>query len=112
MSIKEYLIKKIAVNKVTDKLISEKIIDTVISHQFDSALAATALHNSVEISGFGKFVFNQKRADKHMTKYSSQKDMYETQLENTELDEATRRNVEMRLTTLLSNIKTLKQKMI
>ena len=39
--IKEYIIKRLAVNKVTDKLISEKTMDAVISHQFESARNAS-----------------------------------------------------------------------
>ena len=65
MNIKDYLIKKIAVNKVIEnKLIAEKIIHKVIGHQFDSANDAIHKYNSVEFSGFGKFVFNINKAKK------------------------------------------------
>jgi nucleoid DNA-binding protein len=58
MSVKEWIIKKMAVNMV----ISEKTIDSVVTHQFDSANDALNIHKSVEISGFGKFYFNTKKA--------------------------------------------------
>ena len=109
MSIKEFLIKKIAINKVWDKMISEKTVDAVISHQFESASKATSIHNSVEISGFGKFTFNQKRANKQMEKYESQIRYYNGLLEK-ELSDADRKNVEMRIASTLNNIKTLKPK--
>ena len=76
MSVKEWIIKKMAIKMV----ISEKVIDSVVTHQFDSANDALNVHKSVEISGFGKFYFNEKKAIKTMEKYSSQKDMYETVL--------------------------------
>jgi nucleoid DNA-binding protein len=110
MSIKEYLVKKIAINNVCDKMVSEKIIDTVISHQFDSASKATSIHNSVEISGFGKFAFNQKRAMKQMQKYESQIRYFNGLLE-TDLSDADRRNVEMKMQSTLNNIKSLKPKL-
>jgi nucleoid DNA-binding protein len=110
MSIKEYLVKRIAVNKVWDKMISEKTIDAVISHQFDSASAATATNNSIEISGFGKFMFNEKRAIKQMQKYTEQIAYYSKML-SSELTEAERRNTEMRLESINNNVKALKPKL-
>lgn len=110
MSIKEFLVKKIAINKVCDKMISEKTIDTIISHQFDSANAATVTNNSIEISGFGKFVFNEKRGVKLMQKYTEQVEYYSKML-SSELTEAERRNTEMRLESINNNVKALKPKL-
>jgi len=110
MSVKEYLIKKIAINKVCDKMISEKTIDAVISHQFDSASSATVDNNSIEISGFGKFLFNEKRAIKLMQKYTEQIAYYSNML-SSELTEAERRNTEMRLESINNNVKALKPKL-
>lgn len=109
LSVRETIIKQLAVNKIADKLISEKIINEVISHQFDSALKATVVHNSVEISGFGKFSFNQKKATKQMTKYNDQIVYYTEQLNNSDSD-AEKRNLSMRINTILYNIKVLKPK--
>ena len=110
MSIKEFLVKKIAINKVCDKMISEKTIDTIISHQFDSANAATVTNNSIEISGFGKFMFNEKRGVKLMQKYTEQVEYYSKML-SSELTEAERRNAEMRLESINNNVKALKPKL-
>jgi pyridoxal/pyridoxine/pyridoxamine kinase len=60
MSMKDYLIRTLA----SKLMINEKTIDKVISHQFRSANDAMTCNNSVEISGFGKFVFNEKKAAK------------------------------------------------
>jgi len=105
ISTKDYLIKKIA-----EDINEERIIYQVISHQFDSANKATVSHNSVEISGFGKFVFNINKAKKQMLKYLSQEEMYAQQLEEA-TDDASRRNLEMRLQTIKHNIKILKPKL-
>ena len=110
MSIKEFLVKKIAINKVCDKMVSEKTIDTIISHQFDSANTATATNNSIEISGFGKFVFNEKRGVKQMQKYTEQVSYYSKML-SSELTDVERRNAEMRLESVNNNVKALKPKL-
>jgi nucleoid DNA-binding protein len=106
--IKEYIIKKIAVNKVTDKLISEKTMDLVISHQFESAIKAMMTNNTVEISGFGKFLFNFKRAQKELTKYEKIREHYTSLLQNTSLSEEQRKALEDKLAIANDGIKNLK----
>ena len=91
-------------------VISEKVIDAVVVHQFDSANDAVNIHKSVEISGFGKFYFNQKKALAQYNKLLAIKQAYEKML----LDEnitATKRNaVELKMQIIQSSIKTLKPK--
>jgi nucleoid DNA-binding protein len=60
MSVKDFLIRTLAVKMLT----SEKTIEAIVNHQFQSANEALDLNNSVEIAGFGKFFFNQKKAIK------------------------------------------------
>jgi len=62
MSVKDYLVRTLAVKILT----SEKTIEAVINHQFQSANEAMDLHNSIELSGFGKFFFNDKKAVKRV----------------------------------------------
>jgi len=106
--IKEYIIKKIAVNKVTDKLISEKTMDLVISHQFESAIKAMMTNNTVEISGFGKFLFNFKRAQKELTKYEKIREHYMSLLQDESLSEEQRKTLEDKLAIANDGIKNLK----
>ena len=47
MSVKDYLIRTLAV-KI---MVSEKVIETIVNHQFQSANEAMDLNNSLEISG-------------------------------------------------------------
>lgn len=106
--IKEYIIKKMAVNKVTDKLISEKTMDVVISHQFESAIKAMQTNSTVEISGFGKFLFNYKRAQKELTKYEKIREHYMSLLQDTSLSEEQRKVLEDKLAIANDGIKNLK----
>lgn len=106
MSIKEWIIKKMAIKMV----VSEKVIDSVVTHQFDSANDALNLHKSLEISGFGKFHFNQTKAEKQMVKFLSQKEMYENMLSQ-ELTPQKRKNTEVRLENVNNYIKYLKPKL-
>ena len=104
MPLKEHLIKKLSL-----KLnISEKIIGTVITDQFTEAFRATSTHNSIELSGFGKFVFNQKKAHQQMVKYQEQKVILEEAL----LSSEDQRNITLRLNTVLKNIDHLKPKLV
>lgn len=105
--IKEYIIKKIAVNRVTDKLISEKTMDVVITHQFESAIKAMKNNNTVEISGFGKFLFNFKRAQKELIKYEKIREQYVSLLETTSSEEK-RIILESKLAIAIDGIKNLK----
>lgn len=69
----------------TKLVISERIISQVITHQFDSANDALKNNNSVEISGFGKFVFNKKRAIAKVKKLTDVKNSYEKMLQDEDL---------------------------
>jgi nucleoid DNA-binding protein len=60
MKTKEYFIKKTSLQLST----SERIVESVISHQFQSASDAMETNHSVEISGFGKFLLNRPKAEK------------------------------------------------
>jgi len=106
--IKEYIIKRLAVNKVTDKLISEKTMDVVITHQFESAIKAMSLNNTVEISGFGKFLFNFKRAQKELTKYEKIRENYINLLKQETLSDEQRKSLEDKLAIANDGIKNLK----
>ena len=61
-------------------VVNERVISQVITHQFNSAEDATKTNNSVEISGFGKFIFNKSKAVRHVEKLEKIKKVYEQQL--------------------------------
>ena len=106
MTIKEWLIKRMAIKMV----LSEKIIEQVINFQFDSANQALSKNDSVEISGFGKFIFNRAKAEKQYAKYLLIKAGYERMLKEDELSEKKRHSTEVRLECIIKDIEILKPK--
>jgi nucleoid DNA-binding protein len=106
MSVKEYIIKRMSISLV----VSEKVIDQVVQHQFDSANDALNTNDTVEISGFGKFFFNTKKANTHYNKLLEMKQAYENILADASTTEKRRHSTEQRMITVLSDIKMLKPK--
>lgn len=107
LSVKDFLIRKMSVKM----MMSEKVLDAVVSHQFSSANAAMKDNDSLEISGFGKFFFNVKKAQKLMDKFESQKALFSSKLEDPNLSEKKRASLELKLQIALDNIKDLKPKL-
>lgn len=106
LSMKDWLIRRLA----PKLLISEKTIESVINHQFQSANEALLNNKTVEISGFGKFYFNDKKALKRMRKLEDIKAALERQLVNPELSEQKKRVAAIKLNATLENITALKPK--
>ena len=73
MSVKDFLVRTLAVKM----MMNEKMIEAVVNHQFQSANEAMDLNNSLEISGFGKFYFNEKKAIKRLGQLSAKKQAME-----------------------------------
>jgi hypothetical protein len=92
-------------------MISEKTLDAVVTHQFSSANAAMKENDSLEISGFGKFLFNRKKAQKMMEKFESQRSLFSKKLEDPSLSERRRNSLEIKLQVALDNIRDLKPKL-
>lgn len=102
---KEQLIKQIAKKLELD----EKVVEKIISHQFDSAIQATHIHKSVEISGFGKFLFNEGRACKKLESSIAAQQNLEKLLAK-DLSEKERHNYELKLASVNKTIRNLKPK--
>jgi hypothetical protein len=91
-------------------VISEKIIDSVVTHQFDSANDALNVNKSVEISGFGKFYFNGKKAYTQYNKLLNIKRTYESALADENITDTKKNALLLKLQIVDSSIKTLKPK--
>jgi len=91
-------------------VVSEKIIDQVVTHQFDSANDALNVNDSIEISGFGKFYFNRKKASLHYEKLLQIRQAYENTLADPSITDKKRHSTELRMITVLQDIKMLKPK--
>lgn len=107
MSVKDFLIRKLAVELLT----SEKTIEAVVSHQFRSANVALQDNQTVEISGLGKFHFNYNKAVRKMEKMVSKANMFYAQMNNMELSEQKRISASNKLRNTLVQIETLKPKL-
>ena len=104
---KDWLIRKLA----PKLLLSEKTIEAVINHQFQSANEAMLNNKTVEISGFGKLIFNDKKAIKKMDMYRKIEKALLNILSQPDLSEAKKRTTEMKLQSTRHNIEVLKPKL-
>lgn len=107
MSVKDYLIRLMSVKM----MLSEKTIEAVVNHQFQSANVALQENNSLEISGFGKFYFNQKKAQKRMEKMLSKAELFAKQAADESLSEQRRNSAALKLANTVAAIEVLKPKL-
>lgn len=107
LPIKDWIIKNISV----EKKIPEKLIQTIITHQVETANKQLRKVHSVEFSGFGKFIFNERKAVHKLNKMEDIK----RRLENMLLDETLilkkRRSAEYKLKVITKDIEELKMVM-
>ena len=108
MSVKDYLVRTLAVKM----LISEKTIEAVVNHQFQSANEAMDFNNSLEISGFGKFYFNEKKATKRIGQLNAKKQAMEKIISDETTSEQKRRSSQVTLDKTEALINLLKTKTI
>lgn len=106
LSLKDWLIRKLAVKL----MLSEKTIETVINHQFTSAMKAMEKEETVEFSGFGKLIFNKKKAINKMTKMLSQREMFTSIMNDENRTEQIRKSAKNKLNNTNINIEILKPK--
>jgi len=106
MSVKDYLVRTLAVKM----MISEKMIETVVNHQFQSANEAMDTNNSIEISGFGKFYFNEKKAKKRLEDLSRKKNLMLEFLASADTSEQKKRSSQVTLEKTEALINLLKSK--
>ena len=98
--------KQIALSKG----VSEKDINSIITHQFDSANEAVNRVNSIEFSGFGKLFFNMNKAFLRMDKIERAIEHYSRIIEDQTTSPTVRRNAEMKLASNINMRNNLKPK--
>jgi nucleoid DNA-binding protein len=107
MDVREWITRKIA----QETMIPEKTLRVVIAHNFDSAYEALKEgHKSIEISGFGKFYFNETKAKKEKEWLLQQKDAHEKLLISDTATEKERLKAERELDIIEKNLKVIKSK--
>ena len=104
LSVKDYLIRVLAVKMLT----SEKVIEAVVDHQYQSANEAMASNYSVELSGFGKMLFNKKKAIRKMEKLYSKEALFTKMLLDESITEQKRQSLTLKLHITMLTIEALK----
>jgi len=92
--------KDIIIRKMSVKMrIPESTIETIISHQFKSMNSKMSSCNSIEMSGFGKFLFKDKIAEREILKYQKILDLL-YQKEKTKTNEIKIKDIEEKIKNL------------
>ena len=108
MTLKEWIIR----NMSTRMNIQERIIESVVNHQFSSALDAIKEDKeTIEFSGFGKFCFNRKKVGKKMQKMLAMKEQLEEYMNDENGTPQRKHTCAMKLVTLNKDIELLKPKL-
>lgn len=106
MPLKEYLINALSVRSNTPV----NVIEAVVNHQFEEANKALKNNKSVEISGFGKFIYKIPAATKRLTKEHF-KAKYFTNLLNKAETEQKKQSYTNKLNNTLKEIEILETKL-
>lgn len=95
MSEKDYLMKVMSVRMN----IPLKTVEAVVNHQFTSMNKSFQTDNiySIEMSGFGKFTFNHKKAKRKMDKNLSKELYFSSKLENPDLSDKEKTSLTLKL---------------
>jgi hypothetical protein len=107
MSVREYLVRILSV----DVAVPEKIVDVIVNHQFQSANEAMDLNKSLEISGFGRFIFNDKKAVKKMVYLLKKLDVYTLQMQDNNMTDIKRAKLTEIIRVINKQIEQLKPKL-
>jgi len=107
MSMKDYLVRVMSVKM----MVAESTIEKVINHQFLSAYEAMKTNDEIELSGWGKLIFNKNKALKKLLKMESQIRVFTAQRDNSQLSEGKRASAEFKLNNVTRNYELLKTKL-
>lgn len=107
MTVKDWLVKKMSL----DMMIAESVIHRVVDHQVNGVRKALEVNDSVEMSGFGKFLFNKKKALRKLNGFNELKGIFEKALEDENLPEKKRFLTEFKLHKLILDIEILKKRL-
>jgi nucleoid DNA-binding protein len=106
LSLKERLIKRMS----TKLIVSEVVLNQVITHQFNSAHDALKDNNSIEISGYGKFLFNKKKAKTKVKNLEKVKNSYEKILTDDDISLKRSNFIKSKLSSINLTLNSLKPK--
>lgn len=107
LSVKDWIVR----NMSTELSIKERIIHDVINHQFSRAKDAMENCNTIEFSGWGKFIFNKYRAIKKLAKFMYMKEGMERVINDELTTPQKRGSTQYKLGILKGDIKLLRSKL-
>lgn len=107
LSLKDNIIKKIVV--LTG--IPEKVIREVVDDSFGNAAKACLTHKSVEIGGWGKFIFCPKTAATKEKKYKSQIEVFSNKVLDETLPEYRKATYANKLKIAQENLKEVEERL-
>lgn len=108
ISVKNFLVRKLAVDMM---VIPEKTIEAVINYQFSTAFAEMDRSNSIEISGFGRFVFSVNKAKKKIKQLEAFKKYCQEDIDNEQFSEKKRRSATLRMEALNADLEYVNRKL-
>lgn len=103
---KDWFIKQIA----TEENLEIAVVRAIIEHQFNSAYENLQTCNSLEFSGFGRLLFNVKKAEKKMQKFKEQQKLFSEMLIKEGVSEQQKRSAYFKLMSAERNIRFLSNK--
>ena len=106
MTVKDWLVKRLSL----DMMISESVIHRVVDHQMNGIRKALETNKSVEASGFGKFLFNQKKAERRLLRFYEIKEKFESVIADEQQPEKKKASTEFKLHKLMMDIELLKKR--
>jgi hypothetical protein len=107
LSVKDWIIRNLSVKTNTQ----ERIIEAVINHQMTMGREALEKCNSLEFSGFGKFYFYRKKAEKKLERLNIIRDKCTEYLKDETLSEHKRKSYTWKLNQSTEDIETLNKKL-
>ena len=105
--VKDFLIRRMMI----ETAISEEVITAVIEHQFTAFVEASKSNSSMELSGFGRFIFYEKKAVRKLESYNVIMGKLLAILDDSGTTEKKRMNTEHLVEDLTEKIKRLKDKL-
>ena len=107
MPVKEYLMKVMSIKTNTPLA----TIEAVVSHQFEEIVEALKVKDSVEVSGFGKFLFKRNTAKKKLEKQYMKKDFFTIASKDESLTEQKRQSYLNKLNNTIKELDALKARL-
>lgn len=107
LSMKAWIIRNMSVRIG----VQENIIETVVNHQFESAYVALETCNTMEFSGFGRFLFNVPKAHKKLESLKCQLSEYYKILDDENTIENKRSVIELKVEIITKSINYLNRKL-